>query len=406
MSIFKTFKNGIWKENPIFIQVIGMCPTLAVTTAAINGIAMGIAATFVLFFSNILISLLRKVTPDKIRIPIFIVVIATFTTMIGMLIKAFSPDLDKALGIYIPLIVVNCMIMARAEAFAYKNTVLQSAADGLGMGLGFTLALFILGSIREIIGNGSIFGISLFGPNYQPALIFIMPPGAFITLGLLLGFFRLLESVQKNRKEKSIKRRYCWEVHHMLTKLILILISSILVNNFVLVRFLGECPFLGVSKKIETALGMGIAVTFVMTIASAFAYIVYNMILVPLGLSYLETIAFILVIASLVQFVEMVIKKSSPALHQALGIYLPLITTNCAVLGVALLNVQENYNFIEAVVNGFGSAVGFTLAIVLYAGIRERLELAPISKVLEGFPIALIGAGLMSIAFLGFQGLI
>ncbi|MBP2070599.1 MAG: H+/Na+-translocating ferredoxin:NAD+ oxidoreductase subunit [Thermoanaerobacterium sp.] len=192
----------------------------------------------------------------------------------------------------------------------------------------------------------------------------------------------------------------------MLTKLILILISSILVNNFVLVRFLGECPFLGVSKKIETALGMGIAVTFVMTIASAFAYIVYNMILVPLGLSYLETIAFILVIASLVQFVEMVIKKSSPALHQALGIYLPLITTNCAVLGVALLNVQENYNFIEAVVNGFGSAVGFTLAIVLYAGIRERLELAPISKVLEGFPIALIGAGLMSIAFLGFQGLI
>ncbi|MBE0068938.1 electron transport complex subunit RsxA [Thermoanaerobacterium thermosaccharolyticum] len=192
----------------------------------------------------------------------------------------------------------------------------------------------------------------------------------------------------------------------MLTELILILISSILVNNFVLVRFLGECPFLGVSKKIETALGMGIAVTFVMTIASAFAYIVYNMILVPLGLSYLETIAFILVIASLVQFVEMVIKKSSPALHQALGIYLPLITTNCAVLGVALLNVQENYNFIEAVVNGFGSAVGFTLAIVLYAGIRERLELAPISKVLEGFPIALIGAGLMSIAFLGFQGLI
>lgn len=192
----------------------------------------------------------------------------------------------------------------------------------------------------------------------------------------------------------------------MLTKLILILISSILVNNFVLVRFLGECPFLGVSKNVETALGMGIAVTFVMTIASAFAYIVYNMILVPLGLSYLETIAFILVIASLVQFVEMVIKKSSPALHQALGIYLPLITTNCAVLGVALLNVQESYNFIEAVVNGFGSAVGFTLAIVLYAGIRERLELAPISKVLEGFPIALIGAGLMSIAFLGFQGLI
>ncbi|WP_434631837.1 electron transport complex subunit E [Thermoanaerobacterium thermosaccharolyticum] len=207
MSIFNTFKNGIWKENPTFIQVIGMCPTLAVTTAALNGIAMGIAATFVLFFSNILISSLRKFTPDKIRIPIFIVVIATFTTIIGMLIKAFSPALDKALGIYIPLIVVNCIIMARAEAFAYKNTVLQSAADGLGMGLGFTLALFILGSIREIIGNGSIFGISLFGLNYQPALIFIMPPGAFITLGLLLGFFRLMEGVQKKRREKAIKKK-------------------------------------------------------------------------------------------------------------------------------------------------------------------------------------------------------
>lgn len=192
----------------------------------------------------------------------------------------------------------------------------------------------------------------------------------------------------------------------MLTRLIIILISSILVNNFILVRFLGECPFLGVSKKVETALGMGIAVTFVMTIASAIAYIVYYFILIPLGLAYLETIAFILVIAALVQFVEVVIKKSSPALYQALGIYLPLITTNCAVLGAALLNVQQNYNFIEAVVNGFCSAVGFTLAIVLYAGIRERLELAPISKVLDGFPIALIGAGLLSIAFLGFQGLI
>lgn len=202
MSLFSTFKNGLWKENPTFVQVIGMCPTLAVTTAAINGVTMGIAATFVLFFSNILISSLRKVTPDKIRIPIFIVVIATFTTIVGMLIKAFSPTLDKALGIYIPLIVVNCIIMARAEAFAYKNTVLHAAADGLGMGLGFTMALFILGSIREIIGSGSILGVSLFGSHFQPALIFVMPPGAFITLGLLLGFFRLMESIAARRRQK------------------------------------------------------------------------------------------------------------------------------------------------------------------------------------------------------------
>ncbi|SHE62277.1 electron transport complex protein RnfA [Caldanaerobius fijiensis DSM 17918] len=192
----------------------------------------------------------------------------------------------------------------------------------------------------------------------------------------------------------------------MLTRIIIILISSVFVNNFLLVRFLGECPFLGVSKRIDTSIGMGIAVTFVMTLASAVAYIVYFYILVPLGIEYLETIAFILVIAVLVQFVEMVVKKINPVLYKALGIYLPLITTNCAVLGVALLSVELKYNFIETVINGFGSAIGFTLAMVLFAGIRERLELAPIPKPLQGFPIALIGAGLMSIAFLGFQGMI
>lgn len=196
------FKNGLWKENPTFVQVIGMCPTLAVSTAAINGLTMGAAATFVLFFSNVLISMFRKVIPDKIRIPVFIVVIATFTTIAGMLIKAYSPALDKALGIYIPLIVVNCIIMARAEAFAYKNTVLRSAADGLGMGLGFTMALFILGSIREILGNGTILGYPVLGSGYQKALIFIMPPGAFLVLGMLLGFFKFFELKAQDRKAR------------------------------------------------------------------------------------------------------------------------------------------------------------------------------------------------------------
>ncbi|MDI6601122.1 MAG: electron transport complex subunit RsxA [Thermoanaerobacteraceae bacterium] len=192
----------------------------------------------------------------------------------------------------------------------------------------------------------------------------------------------------------------------MLTNLLLILVSSIFVNNFLLSRFLGECPFLGVSKQVETATGMSIAVIFVMTMTAAITYLINNYILVPFGLEYLQIIAFIVVIASLVQFVEMVIKKTSPTLYQALGIYLPLITTNCAVLGVALLNVQNPYNFIEAVVNGFGSSVGFAFALISYAGIRERLALAPIPKALEGFPSALIGAGLLSLAFLGFRGLV
>lgn len=193
---------------------------------------------------------------------------------------------------------------------------------------------------------------------------------------------------------------------------ILLFISAVLVNNVVLSRFLGICPFLGVSKKVETSVGMGMAVTFVITLASMISYFVYNFILVPLKIEYLYTIAFILVIASLVQLVEMVIQKSSPALYQALGVFLPLITTNCAVLGVAVINMQKGiqsngqFGLIHSVVNGFGTAIGFTLAIVLMAGIRERIEFSPIPKHFKGYPITLITAGLMAIAFLGFAGLI
>ncbi len=191
-----------------------------------------------------------------------------------------------------------------------------------------------------------------------------------------------------------------------MASLITIFISSIFVNNFVMSRFMGICPFLGVSKKLDSAVGMGLAVTFVMTVASAFSYLVYTLILVPLHKEYLYTIAFILVIASLVQFVEMVIQKISPALYSSLGVYLPLITTNCAVLGVAVLNMQSGYNMLESVVNGFAGGLGFMMGIVLFAGIRERTEHNKILSCFEGFPIALISAGLMAIAFLGFQGLI
>ena len=190
-------------------------------------------------------------------------------------------------------------------------------------------------------------------------------------------------------------------------KILLILLSSILVQNFVLSKFLGICPFLGVSKKLDTAIGMGMAVTFVMALASLITWLVQYYILVPLGLEYMQTIAFILVIAALVQLVEMVLQKMSPALYQGLGVYLPLITTNCAVLGVAILNITEQYNLLETVVNGVGAALGFFLAIVLFAGIREKMEVSSnIPKPFEGFPIALISASLMSIAFMGFSNLV
>lgn len=191
-----------------------------------------------------------------------------------------------------------------------------------------------------------------------------------------------------------------------IASLIQISIAAILINNFVLSRFLGLCPFMGVSKKLSSAIGMGMAVIFVMTVASMFSWIIYNYILVPYNVTYLYTIVFILVIASLVQLVEMILQKFSPALYEALGIFLPLITTNCAILGVAVLNtITEDYNFIESIVNGITSGIGFTLALVLMAGIREKLELANIPKPLEGLPIAFITAGLMAIAFLGFSGL-
>lgn len=186
---------------------------------------------------------------------------------------------------------------------------------------------------------------------------------------------------------------------------ILLFLSIVLVNNVITSQFLGICPFLGVSKKVDTAVGMGVAVTFVLALASVITFFIQKLLNIT-NTGFLQTIAFILVVASIVQFVEMVIKKMSPALYQALGVYLPLITTNCAVLGIALVNVQNGYNIVETLINGTGAGIGFTLAIVLFAGIRERLELADIPETFQGYPITLIAAALMSIAFLGFTGLI
>lgn len=191
-----------------------------------------------------------------------------------------------------------------------------------------------------------------------------------------------------------------------MVELVLILVSAIFVNNFVLARFLGICPFLGVSKKVDTALGMGMAVTFVMTVAAVVTWFIQYFILVPFNIEYLQTIAFILVIASLVQLVEMAVQKLSPVLYQALGIFLPLITTNCAVLGLAVLNIQKSYSFIESVVFAIGAALGFTLAMVLFAGLRERIDLCPVPRSFRGTAIALVTAGLLSLAFMGFAGLV
>lgn len=188
-------------------------------------------------------------------------------------------------------------------------------------------------------------------------------------------------------------------------KIFSLIITAIFIQNIIFGKFLGICPFMGVSKKVDSSIGMGMAVTFVMSLASGVTWIIYNYILVPLHLEYLQTIAFILIIASLVQFVEMAIQKTSPNLYKALGVFLPLITTNCAVLGIAILNIQEKYNFIESVINGMAVALGFTLALVLLAGIRERIEYSAIPAPFKGVPIAFISAGLLAMAFMGFSGM-
>ena len=206
-SLGAIIKIGVITENPTFRLVLGTCPTLAVTTCALNGLGMGAAATFVLICSNAAISALRRFIPDQVRIPAFIVVICTFVTLVQLLMQAYLPALYESLGLFIPLIVVNCIILARAEAFASKNPPLASAADGLGMGLGFTLALTLLGSIRELIGSGSIFGVQVLGASYEPMLLIVMASGGFLTFGLMLGLFNLaVRRLDARRAEREARQ--------------------------------------------------------------------------------------------------------------------------------------------------------------------------------------------------------
>lgn len=196
MNYIKILNNGIVKENPTFVLLLGMCPTLATTTSAINGMSMGLATMAVLICTNFVISCIKSLTPDKVRIPVFVVVIAAFVTVLQMLIKAYLPDIDKSLGIFIPLIVVNCIILGRAEAFACKNTPMASIFDGMGIGIGFTMALTLLGAVREILGAGSCFGFTML-PETTNILLFVLPPGAFISLGFLIAIMNRLNGKTK-----------------------------------------------------------------------------------------------------------------------------------------------------------------------------------------------------------------
>ena len=411
--------NGLIKENPVLVLVIGTCPTLATSTSVETGFGMGLAATAVLVCSNIVISALHNIIPDKVRIPCFITVIAGFVTIVQMLLQAFVPSLYSALGLYLPLIVVNCIILGRAEMFASKNGVLDSALDGIGMGLGFTLTLVIMGTIREVLGSGTWLAGDWFGlakgfkgipllSNFIPGMsIMTMVPGGFFVYAIVMA------AVHYFTKDKSkIRNEFgcdgcanagncadgeCAQKY--------IIISMVLVNNYPLAQFLGICPFLGVSKDLDSSTGMGIAVTFVMVLATAVTWPIQQL-LNKFGIGYLQTVVFILVIAALVQLVEMFMKKSMPALYKSLGIFLPLITTNCAVLGVCITNIDSSYNYLESLVNAFGAGIGFLFAMVVMAGVRTKLvDQSRIPESFRGVPIVLITAAILSLSFMGFNGM-
>ncbi len=402
-TLTREFVKGLWDQNPIARQILGTCPTLAVTVSAMNGIAMALATTFVLVFSSLIISLVRSLIPSQVRIAAYIVIIATFVTIADLVLRAQFPDLSKSLGPYVPLIVVNCIILGRAEAFASKNGALRSTLDALGMGAGFLIVLVVLGSIREMLGSRTVFGMQVLPDMFEPWLIMILPAGAFVTFGLLLGAANTFTMRPSHRSAlgRAARRRGGDGMN-----LILIFLSAAVVNNFVLAYFLGICPFIGVSNKLSSAVSMGLATTFVMVLTAIVSWLIYHLVLVPFGLDYLQYVSFILVIAALVQFVEMFIKKVSRPLYRALGIFLPLITTNCAILGLALFLVLRNYDFLESIFFGVGAGAGFTLALAIMAGIREELDLADIPAPFRGAPITLVVAGLLALAFMGFAGLI
>ena len=365
--------NGLIKENPTFVLMLGM----------------GLSTTVVLVLSNMLISAFRKVIPDGVRMPAYIVIVASLVTVVQFIMQAYTPSLSESLGVYIPLIVVNCIILGRAESYASKNPVVPSLFDGLGMGLGFTMGLTLIGLFRELLGAGQIFGFQILSLSwFTPITIFVMAPGAFLVLACLVAVMKIV------REKMAAKGKPLAEPSGCIT---------------------GDCAGCGMSAACtgKKPAAEAPAVVFVITISSFVTALIYKYILANsylmskgIDLTYLQTIVFILVIAALVQFVEMFLKKSMPALYQSLGVYLPLITTNCAVLGVALTNVTKEYGILESVVNGFATAFGFLIAIVLMAGVREKIEYNDIPKPFQGTAIVLISACLMSIAFMGFSGMI
>jgi len=293
--------------------------------------------------------------------------------------------------------------MGRVEAFASKQDLLSVIADALGMGLGYTWVLVGLAAIRELLGNGTFAGIQIMPASYEPILFFILPPGGFFVFSLFIS----LNIWLKKKMEAAARRKELVSKKEAdIMDLGKILLLSMLVNNIVVMRFIALCSYIGMTSDLGQSMGMGYAVTFVTVLATAATWPIYHYILLPLDLAFLQILVFILVIASLVQLVEFYLKKNIPGLYAAMGIYLPLITTNCAICAVTFENITNNYNFIQSIVYAIGVSLGYLLAMILLAGIRDRMKTSPVPKFLQGTPILFMATSLIGIAFMGFAGLI
>ena len=380
----EAFTNPLNLDHPILGQVLGICSALAVTSQLKPAIVMGLAVTVITAFANVIISIIRNTIPNRIRIVVQLVVVAALVTIVSQILKAFAYDVSVQLSVYVGLIITNCILMGRLEAFAMQNKPWPSFLDGVGNGLGYAMILVIVGAVRELLGRGSLLGFQII-------------PDACYDFGYVNNGMMTMPAI------------------------ISLLFRSIFVDNMIFAFFLGMCSYLAVSKTVKTSLGLGLAVTFVLTVTVPVNYLLQTKVLGPdclvegVDLSYLSFILFIAVIAGMVQLVEMTVEKYSPSLYAALGIFLPLIAVNCAIMGASLFmqqrilmdpsNSQAIGSILDAVVYGFGSGIGWTLAIVALGAIREKMQYCDVPKPLQGLGIVFITVGLMAMAMMCFSGL-
>lgn len=402
-EIKRVLLGPLFDNNPIALQVLGVCSALAVTTKLETAVVMTIAVTLVTAFSSFFISLIRHHIPNSVRIIVQMAIIASLVIVVDQLLRAYAFEISKQLSVFVGLIITNCIVMGRAEAYAMKSPPIESFMDGIGNGLGYGVILVLVGFLRELIGSGKLFGVPVLetvqnGGWYQPNGLFLLAPSAFFIIGLLIWVLRTLEAGADRKRSKGR-----WNT-----------ISACLCARCSLRTWRwrsssGCVPSGGLEEGVDR-LWLGIAVTIVLGISVPVNNLVYNLILRDgalvegVDLSFLNFITFIGVIAALVQILEMILDRFFPSLYNALGIFLPLITVNCAIFGGVSFMVQRDYNFAESVVYGIGSGTGWMLAIVAMAGIREKLKYANVPAGLRGTGITFITTGLMALGFMSFSG--